>query len=137
MRDIRASRLMRKDFRAVAADRTIAAARVLFPVGATREIFLTDDNEAYAGIVLVSDLHAASHDDSEPIAALAQWRNNFLTAQTSIRGAIDAFDESEADTLPVLADGQSRKIVGVLSEAHALRVYGRELEKQNQAFLGR
>jgi CIC family chloride channel protein len=137
MRDIKASRLMRKDFRAVAADRTIAAARVLFPVGSTREILLTDDAEAYAGIVLVSDLHASNRDESEPIAALAQWRNNFLTAQTTIRGAIDAFDESEADTLPVLADGQSRKIVGVLSEAHALRVYGRELEKQNQAFLGR
>ncbi len=137
MRDIKAARLMRKDFRSVAADRTIAAARVLFPVGSAREILLTDADDGYAGIVLVSDLHAATHDDSEPIAKLAQWRNNFLTAQTTIRAAVDAFDESEADTLPVLADAQSRKILGVLSEAHALRVYGRELEKQNQAFLGR
>ncbi|HLH47906.1 MAG TPA: chloride channel protein, partial [Roseiarcus sp.] len=77
------------------------------------------------------------HNDSEPITQLAQWRNNFITAQTTIRAAVDAFDESEADTLAVVADAQSRKIVGVLSEAHALRVYGRELEKQNQAFLGR
>jgi CIC family chloride channel protein len=137
MRDLKAARLMRKDFRAVAADRTIAAARVLFPVGATREILLTDDAEAYAGIVLVSDLHATTREDSEPISALAQWRDHFLTAQTTIRGAIDAFDESEADVLPVLADSQSRRIVGILSEAHALRVYGRELEKQNRAFLGR
>ncbi|HLJ71247.1 MAG TPA: chloride channel protein [Roseiarcus sp.] len=137
MRDIKAARLMRKDFRAVAADRTIAAARVLFPVGSAREILLTDENEAYVGIVLVSDLHAAAHNDSEPITKLAQWRNNFITAQTTIRAAVDAFDEAEADTLAVVADAQSRKIVGVLSEAHALRVYGRELEKQNQAFLGR
>jgi CIC family chloride channel protein len=137
MRDLKASRMMRKDFRAVAADRTIAAARVLFPVGATREILLTDEAEAYAGIVLVSDLHATTREDSEPISALAQWRDHFLTAQTTIRAAIDAFDESEADVLPVLADSQSRKIVGILSEAHALRVYGRELEKQNRAFLGR
>jgi chloride channel protein, CIC family len=137
MRDLKASRLMRKDFRAVAADRTIAAARVLFPVGTIREVMLTGENEAYAGIVLVSDLHATGREDSEPIAALAQWRDNFHTAQTTIRGAIDAFDESEADILPVLADSQSRKIVGVLSEAHALRVYGRELERQNKDFLGR
>jgi chloride channel protein, CIC family len=128
---------MRKDFRAVAADRTIAAARVLFPVGTIREVLLTDPNESYAGIVLVSDLHATSREDSEPVAALAQWRDNYLTAQTTIRGAIDAFDESEADVLPVLADSQSRKIVGVLSEAHALRIYGRELERQNKDFLGR
>jgi chloride channel protein, CIC family len=128
---------MRKDFRAIAADRTIAAARVLFPVGTTREVLLTDEAESYVGIVLVSDLHATSRDDSEPVTALAQWRDKFLTAQTTIRGAIDAFDESEADILPVLDDVQTRKIVGVLSEAHALRVYGRELEKQNRDFLGR
>jgi CIC family chloride channel protein len=137
MRDLKASRLMRKDFRAVAADRTIAAARVLFPVGAAREVLLTDESEAYAGIVLVSDLHATQREDAEPIATLAQWRDDFLLAQTTIRGAIDAFDKSEADVLPVLADSQSRKIVGILSEAHALRVYGRELEKQNREFLGR
>jgi chloride channel protein, CIC family len=137
MRDLKASRLMRKDFRAVAADRTIAAARVLFPVGAARELLLTDANDAYVGVVLVNDLHATPREDSEPIAGLAQWRDDFLLAQTTIRGAIDAFDKSEADILAVLSDSQSRKIVGVLSEAHALRIYGQELEKQNRAFLGR
>jgi chloride channel protein, CIC family len=137
MRDIKAARLMRKDFRAVAADRTIAAARVMFPVGAAREVLLTDEHDSYVGIVLVGDLHATAREDSEPIAALAQWRDDFLIAQTTIRGAIDAFDRSEADILPVLADPETRKILGVLSEAHALRVYGRELERQNQDLIGR
>ncbi|HYC25607.1 MAG TPA: chloride channel protein [Roseiarcus sp.] len=137
MRDLKAARLMRKDFRAVAADRTIAAARVLFPVGTTRELLLTDVDGGYAGLVLVNDLHAAARDDAEPIIKLAQWRDDFLLAQTTIRGAIDAFDKAEADVLAVLADAGSRRIVGILSEAHALRVYGQELEKQNRAFLGR
>jgi chloride channel protein, CIC family len=137
MRDIKASRLMRKDFRTVAEDRTIAASRVLFPIGAARELLLTDASGSYAGLVLVSDLHATPRDDAEPITALAQWRDDFLLTQTTIRAAIDAFDKSEADVLAVLADSQSRKIVGLLSEAHALRIYGQELEKQNRAFLGR
>jgi chloride channel protein, CIC family len=137
MRDIKAARLMRKDFRTVAADRTIAAARVMFPVGAAREVLLTDERDGYAGIVLVGDLHGTPREDSEPISALAQWRDDFLIAQTTIRGAIDTFDRGEADTLPVLADVETRKIIGVLSEAHALRIYGRELERQNRDLIGR
>ena len=137
MRDLKAWRLMRKDFRTVAADRTIAASRVLFPPGAARELLLTDAGGGYAGLVLVSDLHATPRNDAEPIVALALLRDNYLVAQTTIRAAIDAFDKGEADVLAVLADAQSRKIVGLLSEAHALRIYGQELEKQNRAFLGR
>ena len=61
VRDLKVARLMRKDFRVVAFDRTIAAARILFPVGVAKELFLTDANDAFAGTVLVSDLHADEH----------------------------------------------------------------------------
>jgi CIC family chloride channel protein len=136
VRDLKAGRLMRKDFQAVAADRTIAAARVLFPIGANRELFLADANGAYAGIVLVSDLHATTQAGSERIDSLAHWRSDFLLPQSTIRAALDLFERSEADVLPVLADTQSRRLVGKLSEAHALREYGRELEKRNREFIG-
>ncbi len=131
VRDLKVSRLMRKDFRAVAADRTIAAARILFPIGPVKELFLTDANDCFVGTVLVSDLHAEVSEESGRIDALAHWRDDFLLPQSTIRTALDLFEKSEADVLPVLADAQSRKIVGKLSEAHALREYGRELEKRN------
>jgi CIC family chloride channel protein len=137
VRDLKVARLMRKDFRVAAADRTIAAARILFPTGSTRELFLTDANDAFAGTVLVSDLHATALEDSGPIARLAQWRDNFLVPQSTIRTALDLFEKSEADVLPVVTDAQSRHIVGKLSEAHALREYGRELEKRNSDFINR
>jgi CIC family chloride channel protein len=76
-------------------------------------------------------------EDSGPIDQLAQWRDNFLVPQSTIRTALDLFEKSEADVLPVLADAQSRHIVGKLSEAHALREYGRELEKRNSDFVNR
>jgi CIC family chloride channel protein len=137
VRDLKVARLMRKDFRAVAADRTIAAARILFPVGSARELFLTDANDAYAGTVLVSDLHAAASEDSATVDSLAHWQDDFLLPQSTIRIALDAFEKSEADVLCVLADAQSRRIVGTLSEAHALRAYGRELEKRNRELVDR
>jgi chloride channel protein, CIC family len=136
VRDLKAGRLMRKDFQAVAADRTIAAARVLFPIGTNRELFLTDANGGYVGIVLVSDLHATTQASSERIDSLAHWRGDFLLPQSTIRAALDLFERSEADVLPVLADALSRRVVGKLSEAHALRQYGRELEKRNREFIG-
>jgi chloride channel protein, CIC family len=137
VRDLKVSRLMRKDFRAVATDRTIAAARILFPVGVAKELFLTDANDAFSGTVLVSDLHAEISEDSGPVDTLAHWRDDFLLPQSTIRMALDLFEKSEADVLPVLADIQSRRIVGKLSEAHALREYGRELEKRNREFIDR
>ena len=71
------------------------------------------------------------------IDALAHWRDDFLLPQSTIRAALDLFEKSEADVLPVLADAQSRQIVGKLSEAHALREYGRELEKRNRELIDR
>ena len=137
VRDLKAARLMRKDFHVVAADRTLAAARVMFPIGAVKELFLTDANDAYVGTVLVSDLHATTQAGSGRIGQLAHWRDDFLLPQSTIRAALDLFEKSEADVLPVLADAQSRRVVGKLSEAHALREYGRELEKRNREFIGR
>jgi len=137
VRDLKVSRLMRKDFRAVAADRTVAAARILFPIGPVKELFLTDANDSFVGTVLVSDLHAEVSAESGRIDALAHWQDDFLLPQSTIRTALDLFEKSEADVLPVLADAQSRKIVGKLSEAHALREYGRELEKRNREFFDR
>ncbi len=137
VRDLKVSRLMRKDFRTVSADRTIAAARIMFPIGAAKELFLTDAGGGFVGTVLVSDLHATTSDDSGPIDGLAQWRDHFLVPHATIRTALDLFESSEADVLPVLADPSSRVVVGRLSEAHALREYGRELEKRNREFVTR
>jgi CIC family chloride channel protein len=137
VRDLKAGRLMRKDFRVAAPDRTIAAARIMFPVGTVRELFLADERGAYVGALLVSDLHAVEGDEARTLADLAHWRDDFLLPQTTIREALDIFDSCEADVLPVLIDAESRRIVGTLSEAHALRQYGRELEKRNRDLIDR
>ena len=132
VRDLRVGKLMRRDVRTVAADRTIAAARILVPTDSAKEVALTDKDDRYAGIVVVSDLHSTTLAGETPIAALAGMPDAFLLATTPIRRALDLFEREEADALVVLDSAETRKVVGFLTEAHALRRYGRELEKRNR-----
>ena len=132
VRDLRVGRLMRRDVRTVAADRTIAAARILVPSNAAKEIALTDATDRYVGIVVVSDMHATTLAGETPLATLAQLPDTYLLPTTPIRRALDLFEKEEADVLAVVDAPETRKVVGWLSEAHALRRYGQELEKRNR-----
>ena len=132
VRDLRVGRLMRKDVRTVAADRTIAAARILVPSNAAKEIAVTDAADRYVGLVIVSDLHASTLAGETPLGTLAQLPDAFLLSTTPIRRALDLFEKEEADVLAVVDAPETRKVVGWLSEAHALRRYGQELEKRNR-----
>ncbi|MCC0005230.1 MAG: hypothetical protein H6872_08795 [Methylobacteriaceae bacterium] len=54
-----------------------------------------------------------------------------------MKDALDMFAAEEADVLAVVTDDTNRRVIGRLSEAHALRRYGEELEKRNRAFVER
>ena len=49
----------------------------------------------------------------------------------TVREALDLFEDAESDALIVVDHEKTRRIVGLLTEAHALRRYGEELERQN------
>lgn len=137
MRDLSVVRMMRKDVRTLLAATTIADARALAPLGAAKEVALVDEQDRYCGLVLVGDIHAAAFDPAEPISKLAHYQTAFLTPRANIRDALDMFAANEADVLAVVTDDARRKVVGSLSEAHALRRYGEELEKRNRAYIDR
>ncbi|MDE2364542.1 MAG: chloride channel protein [Hyphomicrobiales bacterium] len=136
-RDLRVARLMRHDVRTMRADTQIDEARALLPVGSTKDVMLLDSQGRYAGSLLVSDLHSTTEEATAPVSALAHMQTTFLTPGESIRHALDLFSESEADVLAVVSDPVQRKVIGQLSEAHALRRYGEELERRNRAFVER
>ena len=50
-----------------------------------------------------------------------------------IREAIDIFEKTETDVLPVLDSAQNGHVLGLLTEAHTLRRYGEELERRHRA----
>lgn len=137
LRDLSVARMMRKDVRTLPDDTTIGQARIRVPLGVTKELMLTDADGRYSGAVLVGDIHAAEADPTEPLAKLAHLHNAYLTPRATVRDALDMFAAQEADVLAVVSDETNRRVIGRLSEAHALRRYGEELEKRNRAFVER
>ena len=132
IRELNVGRLMRKDARTLPNDVSIATAREMFPLGSTKQFFLLDKEGRYAGLVLTADLHTATQTSDDPVATLALPSSARLVPQMSIRQALDAFEESETDVLAVIDDDASRRVLGLVSEAHALRRYGEELERRNR-----
>jgi len=135
VRQLNVARLMRKDMRTVPGDVTVAVAREMFPPGVTKQIVVLDGLGRYAGIVLAADLSATSPDQAQqPVADLASQRDVWLLPGMNIRETLDMFEKSEADVLAVIDDAQTRRVLGVVTESHALRRYGEELERRNREF---
>jgi CIC family chloride channel protein len=52
----------------------------------------------------------------------------FLLPSDNLRTALDRFSQAAQETLPVVDNPKSRRIIGYMSEAYALRRYAHELE---------
>ena len=50
----------------------------------------------------------------------------------TIRDIMAAFEKTETDVLVVVDNSEDRTVIGTVSETHALRTYGEELERRNQ-----
>ena len=135
MRDLTVARLMRKDARTLPQGVTISAARGLFLPGGEKQFFLLDKDGRYTGTVLTADLHTAIEKSEAPVESLTHPDGNFLLPQMTIRQALDVFERTETDVLAVLDSVEGRRVLGLMTEAHALRRYGEELERRHKAFI--
>ena len=137
MRELTVGKMMRRDIRTAAAAGTIAAFRDAFPVGSTTYVIAVDDDKRYAGMVRVADAHAAEVSPGEAVRDLLQSANDMLLPGMAIKDAVLAFDRAEAESLPVVDSYLDRRVVGLLTEAHALRRYSAELERRRQELIGK
>jgi CIC family chloride channel protein len=94
-----------------------------------------DDEGHYAGMVLVSDAHAADLDATKSLAGILHYPRIVLHPGMNIREAIATFDAAEAETLTVVESGDNRPI-GILNEAHAMRRYAEESERRRREAVG-
>ena len=135
LRDLNVARLMSKDLRTVPADVSIGVAREMFAAGTTRQIMELDGQGRYAGLIFLEALHGAGADQLQrPVDELASQRDHVLLPGMNIRETLDAFEKAETDVLAVIDGPDSRRLVGLVSESHALRRYGEELERRNREF---
>jgi chloride channel protein, CIC family len=136
MRDLIVGKMMRQDLRTVPAVTSIAAFREAFPVGSTAHVVAIDAEQRYAGIVRVADAYAPEIAPDKPVKELLNNADDVLLPAMTIKEAVLAFDRAEAEALAVVDSLAERRVIGLLTEAYALRRYAAELERRRRELIG-
>jgi len=136
MRDLTVGKMMRHDVRTVPVTATVTAFRETFPLGSPAHVIAVDANGRYAGMVPVADAHAAEASPNKAIKELVRYADAVLLPGMAIKEAVLAFDRAEAEALAVVDSFVDRRVIGLLTEAYALRRYAAELERRRQELVG-
>jgi chloride channel protein, CIC family len=129
-------RMMRREVRTARLDTSIAAFRRDVPLGAASRVVAIDAADRYAGLVSVPEAHAPEMDEAGRLADIVHHKADMLTPQMTIKEAVAAFEKAEADALAVVDGPDSRRVIGVLTEAFALRRYSEELDQRRRELSG-
>lgn len=135
MRALTVGRMMRADIDTVRADMALGTFKHDFPLGSTARVIAFDEHGRYAGIVLVAEAHGDAHDDHH-VADILHHADTFLLPNMTIKEAIAMFENAESDALAVVDAPSTRVVLGVLTEAHALRRYSEELDRRRRELSG-
>ncbi len=140
MRLLTVSRMMRRDPATIAGTASLEELRRRYPLGSTQRVVVVDEGGGYLGIVLTAEAFAsAEHLDQDlgrTCADIAHWGDSPLLPEMNVKQAVSIFDRTESEALAVVEDLAGRKVVGLLSEGHALRRYAEELDKARAALAG-
>jgi chloride channel protein, CIC family len=136
IRDLTVRRLMRPDMATVNADMPVQEFRSKFPLGSKTQVVAVDAAGHYAGLVLVADAHAADVEMTKGLHGILHHRVVVLHPEMNIQEAIAVFDAAEAESLAVVEAGGEHRPIGILTEAHAMRRYAEESERQRRDMIG-
>jgi CIC family chloride channel protein len=136
IRELNVRRMMRGDVRTVPAHTTISRFRMVFPLGSAAQVVALDERKGYAGIVVTAEAHAPELDETKPVREILHHSETTLTPNMSVKDAVYAFDRAEAEALAVIETRESRNVIGLLTESHALRRYSEELELRRRELTG-
>jgi CIC family chloride channel protein len=84
----------------------------------------------------VADAHAMEISAEQSIKSILRYADGVLEPGMSIKEAVLAFDRAEAEALAVVNSHADRRVVGLLTEAFALRRYSAELERRRREMIG-
>jgi CIC family chloride channel protein len=136
IRDLTVGQMMRADVRTTPVEAPIAAFRERFPLGSTNQVIAVDEDGRYAGMVMVTEAHAAELPATAALRDILHHQDHMLLPQLTAKEAIAAFEKFEAEALPVVDGIERREVIGLLSEAHTLRRYSDASERQRRELLG-
>jgi chloride channel protein, CIC family len=137
MRSLIVGRMMRREIRTVRATTPLSSFRRDFPLGSTERLVALDDEDRYAGIVWVSEAHAAALiNPTQQVGDVLHHASVVLLPAMTIKDAISLFESSESDALAVVDSEETRHVLGVLTEQYALRRYSDELDRRRRELSG-
>ncbi len=139
MSELKVSGIVRTDAQEVLLGTPLLQMRRLVPLGSRATIFAIDESGNYAGQIDVTLIHDPDLDDAaDGLVAgdLACAGNHYLLPDMDVRAALDGFEKSRAETLPVLAGEGGRRVVGYVTEAYALKCFAQEMERHHSSQLG-
>jgi CIC family chloride channel protein len=139
VRDLTVARLMQQSVRTVRGDMTLADFRRSFPLGSADVVIVLDDTGGYGGIVLLNRAYAFELNEAAAttkLAPLVEYKERFLLPSMNVKEAVAEFERSEAEALAVVDSATDLRVLGVLTEAHALRRYGEELDQRHRELAG-
>jgi CIC family chloride channel protein len=125
---------MRRDPAVIAADLPLDELRRRFPAGSAKQVFVVDGEGRLSGIIDPAEAAGPRGvDQAATIGDLISQPAPFLLPGDDLRTALDRFSQAAQETLPVIDSTETRRILGYLSEAYALRRYAHELERHRGA----
>jgi len=135
IRDLSVGQMMRADVRTVPVETPISLFRETFPLGSTNQVIAVDEDDRYAGLVIVAEAHAEDVPVTSSVRGILRHADHTLLPQMTVQEAVGAFDRFEAEVLVVVDSAERRQVIGQLSEAHALRRYSDASERQRRELL--
>jgi CIC family chloride channel protein len=136
IRDLTVAQMMRTDVRTTPVEVPVSVFREAFPLGSTNQVVAVDVNGRYAGMVIVAEAHATELPATASLRKILHNTDHVLLPQMTGQEAIAAFERFEAEALAVVDSAEHRQVIGLLSEAHALRRYSDASERQRRQLLG-
>jgi CIC family chloride channel protein len=135
MRNLTVERMMRREVRTVHADQDLPSFKHDFALGSEHRVVVLDDEERYVGIVQVAEVYADAHDEHH-VGDLLHHTDAMLLPKMTIKEAVAMFENAESDALVVVDGPDSRQVIGILTEQHALRRYSEELDRRRRELSG-
>ncbi|MBW4022140.1 MAG: chloride channel protein [Proteobacteria bacterium] len=128
-------RMMRRDVRTIRSNTSLEIFRRDFPLGSTHRVVVVDDSGRYAGIVLTAEVFSPDT-AATTVGDLLHVPGMVLTPAMTVKTAVAMFEESESDALAVVDSPETMRVIGLLTEQHALRRYTEELDRRRRELSG-
>jgi CIC family chloride channel protein len=139
VRSLTVGKLMRRDPRTISASASVAEFRRRYPLGSTHMVVVLDEDDRYAGLAPTAELFTTDLNEKAAetlVGELVHDRDLALLPEWNVKEALATFDRAEAETLAVIENEDTGKVIGLLTESFATRRYAEELDKANRGYTG-